>query len=430
MIGRIFAIGLVFGLACIGWMILGGVTTQRTHMEDERLGPEVQDLWGRPHAQHAPVPVFHWDEVQDIERTETKDGEMTKIVSKETITHDMPVRFSSTDVQVGLNLDQRLKGLMWFSLFNVGFNGRWTYKHQEPRAGKLTIAFDFPLPDGLYDGFHFIVNGEDRAPRLQPQGGRVVTDIDVHPGDELSLEIGYNSRGSDEWRYLPAEGVVSLENFRLGMTTDFENIDFPAGTISPGLKTPTGTGMALTWQFAQVVTGQGMGMRMPSRIQPGELAAALAFSAPISLLFFFLVIFVLGTLRRIDIHPVNYLFIAGAFYAFHLLFAYSVDHMALLPAFVMSSAVSLVLVVSYLRLVVSARFAFIEAALAQVLYLVGFSLAHFWEGFTGLTVTILSILTLFLLMQLTGRVRWSEVFARTPGRRPADPTPESAPLPA
>jgi hypothetical protein len=40
-------------------------------------------------------------------------------------------------------------------------------------------------------------------------------------------------------------------------------------------------------------------------------------------------------------------------------------------------------------------------------YLVGFSLAHFWEGYTGLTVTVLSIVTLFLLMQLTGRIRWS-----------------------
>jgi hypothetical protein len=33
-------------------------------------------------------------------------------------------------------------------------------------------------------------------------------------------------------------------------------------------------------------------------------------------------------------------------------------------------------------------------------------------GFTGLAITIGSILTLFAAMQLTGRIRWSEVFAR------------------
>jgi hypothetical protein len=43
---------------------------------------------------------------------------------------------------------------------------------------------------------------------------------------------------------------------------------------------------------------------------------------------------------------------------------------------------------------------------------VGFSLAHFYEGYTGLSITVLVILTLFLLMQLTGRLSWSQVFAR------------------
>ena len=38
----------------------------------------------------------------------------------------------------------------------------------------------------------------------------------------------------------------------------------------------------------------------------------------------------------------------------------------------------------------------------------------FWEGFTGLAVTVLSILTLFLLMQLTGKVRWGAPAALPP----------------
>ena len=46
-----------------------------------------------------------------------------------------------------------------------------------------------------------------------------------------------------------------------------------------------------------------------------------------------------------------------------------------------------------------------------MVYLVGFSLANFWEGFTGLTVTVLGIATLFALMQLTGRLDWGEIFA-------------------
>jgi inner membrane protein involved in colicin E2 resistance len=80
-------------------------------------------------------------------------------------------------------------------------------------------------------------------------------------------------------------------------------------------------------------------------------------------------------------------------------------------AFILSSAVSVGLVVSYLRLVVGSRFALLEAGMAQLLYQVGFSTAHFFDGYTGLSITVLVVLTLFLLMQLTGRLSWSAVFA-------------------
>jgi inner membrane protein len=147
-------------------------------------------------------------------------------------------------------------------------------------------------------------------------------------------------------------------------------------------------------------------MTMPHKIQPGELASSMSFSAPVSLLLFVALVFVLARLRSLDIHPVNYLMIAAAFFSFHLLFSYLVDQVHVGTAFALASVVSVVLVTSYMRLVVSARFAFVEAAIAQLVYLVGFSLAHFWQGMTGLTVTVLSIATLFVLMQLTGRVRW------------------------
>lgn len=161
-------------------------------------------------------------------------------------------------------------------------------------------------------------------------------------------------------------------------------------------------------------------MEMPARIQPGPLAASMSFSAPISLGLFMLWIYVLGLLRGVEVHPVNHLLLAGAFFSFHLLFAYTVDHLPVEVAFALSALVSMLLVVSYLRLVVGPRFAFVEAGFAQLVYLVGFALAHFWEGLTGLTVTMLGILTLFVLMQLTGRIRWADVFsARVPGPPPA-----------
>jgi inner membrane protein involved in colicin E2 resistance len=122
---------------------------------------------------------------------------------------------------------------------------------------------------------------------------------------------------------------------------------------------------------------------------------------------------------------VNYLFIAGAFFSFNLLFAYTADLLPVEYAFALSAGVSVLLVVSYLRLVVGARFALVEAGLAQLLYQVGFGVAHFREGSTGLTITVLGILTLFALMQLTGRIDWSAALSRKEPTRmpPAVPVP-------
>jgi hypothetical protein len=79
-----------------------------------------------------------------------------------------------------------------------------------------------------------------------------------------------------------------------------------------------------------------------------------------------------------------------------------------------SSIVSIFLVVSYLRLVAGIRFAALEAGTAQLIYLVFFSYAFFWKGFTGLTITVISVITLFVVMQATGKIRWSDKFVRRP----------------
>jgi len=50
-----------------------------------------------------------------------------------------------------------------------------------------------------------------------------------------------------------------------------------------------------------------------------------------------------------------------------------------------------------------------------------FSYAFFFEGFTGLAVTIGTIITLFVVMQMTGRIRWEEKFGESLSRKGALP---------
>ena len=182
--------------------------------------------------------------------------------------------------------------------------------------------------------------------------------------------------------------------------------------MAPSAKECTATGWRLAWQYSDLIAGVNIGMLLPQRLQPGPLAGEISFFAPVSLFFFFVVILAIAVVRRIELHPMHFFFLAAAFFAFHLLLAYLVDHVSIHAAFVVASLVSVGLVVSYLRMVVGTRFAFVEAALAQLVYLVAFSYAFFFKGFTGLAVTVGAILTLFVLMQMTARIRWSEVFEK------------------
>jgi len=125
--------------------------------------------------------------------------------------------------------------------------------------------------------------------------------------------------------------------------------------------------------------------------------------------------------RRRSIHPVNYFLLGCAFFAFHLLFAYLIDHLELAASFALASGVSVALVVSYARLFVGGRTALLTFGVAQLLYLVLFSFTFFWEGYTGLAITVGAVLTLFVIMQLTGKLDWAEVLRRAP--------PAAAPLP-
>ncbi len=234
----------------------------------------------------------------------------------------------------------------------------------------------------------------------------------MKPGQTVAIEIGYRSRCMQEWIYRPTTDVGQIADFDLRMTTDFSDIDFPKLTMSPSTKTPKGAGYELAWTFSRLVAGYGIGMVMPSRVQPGELASRMSFSAPVSLGLFLVVVYLVTLLRKIELHPINFLFVAAAFFSFNLLFGYTADRLPIETAFLLSSAVSVGLVASYLRLVVGARFAFLEAGLAQLLYQVGFSFAHFFDGYTGLSITVLVVVTLFFLMQLTGRLSWSAVFRR------------------
>jgi hypothetical protein len=417
---RIFAIAFIFVCTSVAWVVLGATIFNRTERSDRHLEDRVGSIWGSSQAQRAPVAYTERIETRVVEPADRRappaaapaPSETTR-QRTETVRTRVPLALDQTRANVAFVLDHRRKGLLWYSTYAVSFDGNFRFRNT---TASDSVIFEFPLPaaQAIYDDLRVTLNGAPTVFETRDQA--IVTTARVPKGDSATLAVAYRSRGLNEWRYVLGTDVTEVRDFDLVMKTNFDDIDFPANTLSPTGKQKDGDGWKLEWRYANLLSGFQIGMDMPQKLQPGPLAGQIAFFAPVSLLFFFAVMFIIVTLRGIDLHPMNYAFLAAAFFAFHLLMAYLVDHISIHIAFLIASAVSIGLVVSYLRLVIGPRFAFREAALAQFIYLVLFSYAFFFKGYTGLAITIGAILTLFVAMQLTGRVRWSEVFASGPPR--------------
>jgi hypothetical protein len=479
MLKRIVAISVIFACSWVAWAVLGLATYLRTDEKTGAMGEAVGELWGAEQTQPAPRVTARWKTGSRREVRRAYGGEfeyvgqdgvaapgaaekpgeggvspqlqgvVTEITSRQVVsekvevpvadgpgrpparggpktvkvdklfevlelTHTLELPLAASDIDVKLAVDHRKKGLLWFATYGVDFASDYAVENPVDQPVEITVLFDFPSGSAVYDAMAMRTPGLE-ALDVRTEAGRLVGRFTLAAGAAQRFEVGYRSRGMDRWIYRFGEQVNLVRNFRLKLRTDFEAIDFPAGSISPDAKArrPDG-GWDLLWEKESLVSGLQIGMEMPHRLNPGPLAASMSLHAPVSLFFFFFLIFILQALRDLKIHPMNYFFLAASFFSFNLLFAYLVDHVDLVWAFAAASAVSVFLVVSYLRIVVGARFAMVEAALAQLVYQVLFSLAHFLEGYTGLTVTIGAILTLAFVMRATARLDWSRLFQTRP----------------
>ena len=419
---RFFAIVLVYGCVSAAWMALGVTVWARTEMLDDRLSGEMKSLWGpKVLAQASP----YWAPTETSGR-----GDAGAVAP------------SSSKIAADIKHNHRYKGLLWYSTFTVDFDAEYTV----PAAGATERAegfFVFSLPADVngYDNLTVEVNDKPREiSQNEIVSGKLAVPMSL--ASENKVHVRYTTNGQDVWLYSPGEAphvdsrggryrvpdgsgkLAKLSNFSLRVTTDFGDIDYPKGEggRSPNLPAQVNDGgRTAEWQFDEALTGQVMGIVMPERQNAGPLAARMSFFAPVSLFFFLTVLFTVVILKKVPLHPMHYLFISAGFFAFHILMAYLADIVSIHAAFWICAAVSVLLVVSYMRLVAGVKFAVTYVAAAQLVYLVGFSYAFFWEGQTGLTVVVVAILTLFVLMQATGRVNWSEVFKRRSAEPPLPP---------
>jgi hypothetical protein len=308
---------------------------------------------------------------------------------------------------VDLRYEPKKKGLLWYRTYLVDFRGEYSVQNPTQITQTIYVRFEFPAADASYSDFSFLIDDKPATGNSKTADG--ITDaVTLAPGASAKFVVAYKSRGTERWGYTFGN-TSRIQNFRLAMTTNFSEFDFPAGTGSATERARTAKGWHFVWSYPDVINAQSIAMGMPAIANPGPVASRMSFFAPVSLLFFFAVLVLMGMVWRIRLHPMNFFFLAAGCFAFQLLFAYLVDLIPLAPAFAISATVSLVLVNGYLLAAVGRRFAQL-GAIAQFAYMILFSYSFFFEGLTGLTITIGAIVTLALLMAATARVNWADKF--------------------
>lgn len=391
--GRLFAIFVIFVLATVGWFVLAGSVQLRSQTSDERLGDAVSGLWGEPQTQ--PAPEF---------QLSTATAGPTKL------------DVAGSDISAAFRLDQRRKGLLWYATYVVDFKATYRVANPQSAPATATMTFRFPDSNGAYDGFAIKVDGAEVPIRYDD--GKAVATFRLRPGASATVATGYRTNGMDRWAYQPSPGGAGVvRDFRLDMATDFSAIDYPDNGVSPTTSERSGSGWDLTWRYTSIVSGHPIGLVMPKPENPGPLVARITAFAPVSLLFFFVALILLTATSGVRLHPVHYGFIAAGFFAFDLLLAYLADQIDINLAFAIAAVTSVALVVGYLRAVIGRNRAIVEIAISQLVFLVLFSYSFFFEGFTGLAITIGVVLTLAFFMMKTARVDWDGVFAKPAPRQ-------------
>ncbi|MEO7318288.1 MAG: hypothetical protein ABIZ56_04810, partial [Chthoniobacteraceae bacterium] len=362
-IKHLIAICTIVVCTSAAWFLLGGTLQFRSSETNGRLGSEVVKVWGPILSQEHPALFYE---------APTSAGARRAIQPEK------------SDIAVKLTYDPKQKGLLWYRTYKVAFTGEYLVKNPTPIPQTIYVEFKFPAADTRYDSFS-LKFGEKLSDKT-PENGVLRESLLLAPGAETPLSVTYASTGINQWTY-SLKDAKRVKNLSLAMTTNFREINIPAGAESPTSRTISGDAATLRWNYSDVIGANAIAMDMPAVTNPGYVAGRMTFFAPVSLLFFFAVLVIVSIRERTGLHPMNYFFLAAGCFAFQLLFAYLVDLAPLTLSFLIAAAVSLALVNGYLWRATNAKFATIST-LAQFAYMVLFSYSFFFDGLTGITITV------------------------------------------
>ncbi len=403
---RLLGYAFVFFLLVPTWFILGGVNHDRSRDAEGALSMEVSSLFGGP-VTFRPPKVTRQGVDEVVSRVKEDDAWVDQV---ELVPYAHPVGLQRHHLLADVGEERRNRGLVSFRLFTVDAAASWAFTSSGDPGETMRIGWRPPQVSMIED---FEVRLEGEPVQVDLQEGTLWLEVPAAPARQVVMDVDLRTRGRDRVGYADDEsGLATLRDVDVRLRLDQDDHDLPMDAASPTRVIDRDGGVELLWVSDTMITDRSFEASFADPMQPGELAARLAWAAPWSLALFVSFIGALVVVRDIDVHPIHLVLTGMGFFAFNLLFSYLVDVVGVGWAFAVSAAVSVFLVTTYLSQAVSPAFGYRQAGVAQLVFLVGFALANVWEGMTGLSITVTGIVTLWAIMRITAKVDWTRALSR------------------
>lgn len=397
-ISQFISFSVMFGGVTLLWLMLGGTVASRSVAVSQKLASQVAGNWGPPLEHTHP---------QGVARA-VRTGDLMGMVLPET-----------SIVQVALDFKPQKKGLITHRTYTVTFRGSYEWVNPEPVEQSVEVTFKLPSHLTRVDGFKASLG--ERTLHEAPANGVVTLTAILPAQGKAVMTVEYSALGKDAWRYRFGE-AGRTRNFELTLETNFLDYNIPQDGESPTSQLEGAAGTTHVWNLPSVTGVNAIGIEVPAFVDAARVASRMSFFGPLSLGLFFAVLIIAAMRMGVGLHVMHFVLLAAACFSFQLLFAYSVDVVPAAVAFVISAAVSMALVGGYLKLVAGVAYMRV-ALLAQLAYIVVFNATFFLDGYTGLTLTLVGIVTLALVMAGTARMDWSKILPFSTSTGAAAPPP-------
>lgn len=353
------------------WLALASSLEQRHDSVQDRLRSAVSGLWGQ--AQTTQCPFL-------------PDG---------------PAMDSAT-LQVDLTMEYRKKGHSWYSVYTALVAGEYALP---PEAAGKTLKLSLPAGAGMLNQFALQLDGREVTD--YSQSGDAV-EIPIPENGAQKLTVKHESQGSESWWFNFSQAPRIPKNLDLTLVTNFDEVDFPDGSVSPTLSKKQEQGWCFQWSYDRLLSGGSVGVELPRKRDDGRTLIDICRYGPLGLLLFFGALTLSALDGKKEIHPIHLTLLGCAYFSFHILFVYLADVIPLVVALAVSTAVTTFIIAAYTRRVYGTPFSTQRVIPALALYLLLYSSAFMIEGFKGLPLVALLVLTLHLAMQLSTRLEMSQ----------------------